>query len=403
MLLLLLTACITLLTSAQASSNIAGAWYYGWHATQGAPVSNISWDKYNTMYYSFAITTSCVNNISLAGSDGWLLPAFVSEAHAHGVEAHISIGGWDGGIYFSSDVATAENRTAFVKTVVDFVEMYDLNGVNFDWEFPNDQGIGCNTFNSDDTANFLSFLQELREDYTGSRITISAAVLRTPFRDSDGNPSTDVSGFAKVLDYIAIMNYDVWSSWSPVVGPNAPLNDSCVNSSEQRGSAVSAVKAWTSAGMPIDKIVLGVPSYGHSYSVKPSDAFVSGTKTLAAYPSFNASNQPAGDAWDDTGSADSCGIYHGPGGSFNFRGLIDGGFLNSKGTTAQGIYYRFDSCSQTPYVYNETSEVMISYDNAESFTAKGTFIKNTGLLGYAMWEAGGDYNHILIDAINSAM
>ncbi|KAG0707044.1 glycoside hydrolase family 18 protein [Suillus ampliporus] len=408
--LLLLAASLTLLSSAQASPgvirsyvpNVAGAWYAGWHATNGYPLSDVSWDKYNTMYYSFATTTSDVNSLSLEESDGSLLPDFVSEAHAHGVEAHIAIGGWGGSIYFSSDVATAENRTAFVKTVVDFVENYGLDGVNFDWEYPNHQGIGCNIVNSDDTANFLSFLQELREDGTGSNITLSAAVSVTPFRDSNGNPSTDVSGFAEVLDYIAIMDYDVWGSWSPAVGPNAPLNDSCATSSEQQGSAVSAVKAWSNAGMPIDQIVLGVASYGHSYSVKPSDAFVSGTKTLAAYPPFDASNQPKGDAWD-VGSVDACGNYQGSGGAFDFWGLVDGGFLNSEGTTAQGIYYRFDSCSQTPYVYNETSEVMISYDNADSFTAKGTFIKDFGLLGYAMWQAGGDYHDILIDAINNAV
>ncbi|KAG1890240.1 glycoside hydrolase family 18 protein [Suillus subluteus] len=403
MLLLLLAASLTLLSSAYASKpEVAGAWYTGWHATEGYPLSDVSWDKYNTMYYSFAITTSNVNSISLEGSNGWLLPAFVSEAHAHGVEAHISIGGWDGGIYFSSNVATAENRTTFVNTVIDFVKQYDLDGVNLDWEYPNEQGIGCNIVNSNDTANFLSFLQELRKDC--SNLTISAAVSVTPFRDSNGNPSTNVSAFAEVLDYIAIMNYDIWGSWSSAVGPNAPLDDSCASSSEQQGSAVSAVKAWSNAGMPVDQIVLGVPSYGHSYSVNSSDAFVPGTKMLTAYPTFNSSNQPVGDAWDNsTGSVDSCGVYQGSGGTFNFWGLVDGGFLNSEGTTAQGIYYRFDSCSQTPYVYNETSEVMISYDNAESFTAKGTFIKNTGLLGYAMWEAGGDYNNILVDAINGAV
>ncbi|KAG2127519.1 glycoside hydrolase family 18 protein [Suillus clintonianus] len=402
MLLLLAVASFTLLSSAHASaSKVAGAWYAGWHATNGYPLSEVSWDKYNTMYYSFASTTSDVNSLSLQDSDGSVLPQFVSEAHAHGVKAHIAIGGWGGSVYFSSDVATAKNRTAFVNTVIDFVEEYDLDGVNFDWEYPNKQGIGCNIVNSDDTANFLSFLQELREDC--SNITISAAVSVTPFRDSNGNPSTDVSAFAKVLDYIAIMDYDIWGSWSTAVGPNAPLNDTCAKSSEQQGSAVSAVKAWSNAGMPVDQIVLGVPSYGHSFSVKPSDAFVSGTTTLAAYPAFDASNQPAGDAWDATGSVDACGNYEGSGGTFNLWGLVDGGFLNSEGTTADGIYYRFDSCSQTPYVYNETSEVMISYDNAESFTAKGTFIKNTGLLGYAMWQAGGDYNNILIDAINSAV
>lgn len=52
-----------------------------------------------------------------------------------------------------------------------------------------------------------------------------------------------------------------------------------------------------------------------------------------------------------------------------------------------------------PYVYNATSQVMVSFDDARSFEAKGEFIKNFGLRGYAMWEAAGDYKDILIDAI----
>jgi GH18 family chitinase len=35
--------------------------------------------------------------------------------------------------------------------------------------------------------------------------------------------------------------------------------------------------------------------------------------------------------------------------------------------------------------------------------AKGNYIKNTGLAGFAMWEAGGDYYDILLDAIRSGM
>lgn len=51
---------------------------------------------------------------------------------------------------------------------------------------------------------------------------------------------------------LGIMNYDIWGSWSSTVGPNAPLNDSCAPT--QDGSAVSAVKAWTSAGFPADQV-----------------------------------------------------------------------------------------------------------------------------------------------------
>ena len=46
---------------------------------------------------------------------------------------------------------------------------------------------------------------------------------------------------------------------------------------------------------------------------------------------------------------------------------------------------------------------MISFDNAQSFAAKGQYIEETGLRGFEMWEAGGDYNDILLDAINEAV
>lgn len=55
-----------------------------------------------------------------------------------------------------------------------------------------------------------------------------------------------------------------------------------------------------------------------------------------------------------------------------------------------------------PYVYNKTSEVMVSFDNAQSFAAKGSYIEDIGLRGFAMWEAGGDYNDILLDSIREA-
>lgn len=146
------------------------------------------------------------------------------------------------------------------------------------------------------------------------------------------------------------MNYDVWGSWSPNVGPNSPLNDTCAVAAQQQGSAVFAVKAWTDAGMPANQIVLGVPTYGHSFNVAPSAAFASGEKELVAYPSFNATNQPLGDAWDNAGSVDACGVFEGSGGTYNFWSLIDDGFLTKEGKAAPGIYYRYDTCGQTVHI-----------------------------------------------------
>ncbi|KAF7355625.1 Chitinase [Mycena sanguinolenta] len=389
------------------SSKIATAWYAGWHAPgQAVPslaLSQVSWEKYTHLTYSFAETTADVREVSLSGSDPELLPSFVATAHAHGVKAKVSVGGWTGSLFWSSNVATAQNRTLFVKTLVDFATKYDLDGLDFDWEYPNVQGIGCNTIDVNDTANFLAFIQELRADPVGSKLILSAATSLSPFADANGDPSTDVSGFAKVLDYIAVMNYDVNGPWSAAVGPNAPLRDSCAPADFQAGSAVDAVAAWTAAGMPLDKIVLGVASYGHSFSVAKSDAFVKGSKTqLALYPPFNASNAPAGDSWDDQPGVDEGGNFESQGGVIDFWGLIQQGYLTETGVPVTGVPFIFDNCTQTPYVYNGTTEVMISFDNARSFAVKGEYIKSKGLGGFAMWEAGGDFNDILLDSIREA-
>ncbi|KAL1680744.1 glycoside hydrolase family 18 protein [Schizophyllum commune] len=380
------------------SSKVATAWFAGWHTntTPSFTLDDVSWDKYTKLTYSFA-ETAPDGSLDLGNSNATLLPEFVARAKQNNVTPAVSIGGWAGSRFFSSAVATPENRTAYVKTVVDFAKQYELPAIDFDWEYPNNQGLGCNVISANDTANFLAFLQELKADEFGATLQLSAATAINPFMDETGSPSTNVTAFAEVFDYIAIMNYDLWGTWSASVGPNAPLNDSCAAPENQQGSAVSAVTAWNDAGMPLDKIVLGVPAYGHSFAVNKTSAF-NGTE-LALYPAFNATGFPKGDSWDDEPGVDTCGNKTNQGGVINFWGLVDQGYLGCDGQPEDDVPYLFDDCSKTAYVYNTTTEVLISYDSEESFQAKGEFIQTKGLRGFAIWEAGGDYEDILLDAI----
>ncbi|RPD58688.1 chitinase [Lentinus tigrinus ALCF2SS1-6] len=382
------------------SSLVSAAWYAGWHSDD-FPLTAVSWSKYTHMTYSFAETTPDVHVLSLNGSNPGVLPKFVETAHKNGVKALVSVGGWTGSLYYSTAVGSAANRTAFVKTITNLAQKYNLDGIDFDWEYPGTQGIGCNAINPNDTTNFLSFLKQLRADPVGKKLILTAATSIFPWVGPDGNRLEDVSGFAKQLDWIAVMNYDIWGSWSTAVGPNAPLNDTCASPDNQQGSAVSSVAQWTAAGMPANQIVLGVASYGHSFHVNESVA-ISKSGSLNSYPAFDADQQPIGDKWDDAAGTDECGNASGPGGNFDFWGLVDNGFLTSNGTVAPNIDYKFDSCSQTAYVYNATSSIMVSFDDARAFESKGKFIKSKKLRGFAMWEAGGDYKDILLDSIRAA-
>lgn len=100
-------------------------------------------------------TTPDVRVLSLEGSNPAVLPEFVREARKNvrfisspyriihtgralivslvqRVKALISVGGWTGSRYFSTAVATPQNRTAFVRTVIGFVQKYNLDGVDFE-------------------------------------------------------------------------------------------------------------------------------------------------------------------------------------------------------------------------------------------------------------------------------
>jgi chitinase len=74
------------------------------------------------------------------------------------------------------------------------------------WEYPGKQGIGCNVVSSDDSANFLLFLRTLRAQEGAQNIIVSAAVADSPFVGPDGTPLSNVSEFAKVLDYIGTLS-----------------------------------------------------------------------------------------------------------------------------------------------------------------------------------------------------
>ncbi|KAJ3572245.1 hypothetical protein NP233_g3226 [Leucocoprinus birnbaumii] len=389
-------------SNSTAGNKLATGWYPSWVSDKFAP-SQIPWNKYSALTYSFVVTTGDSSFFNLT-DDPSTFQEFVSQAHAHNVKALVSVGGWTGSRFFSSSVATPENRTAFASALIDFATKNKLDGIDFDWEHPNTDGMGCNTKSPNDSANFLEFLKEVRQKAPqGFQLTAATAI--TPFKGPDGNPMSDVSGFAQVLDRIAVMAYDVYGPFSETAGPNAPLQDSCAPTKDQLGSGTSAVKAWTNAGFPANQIALGVPSYGHGFTVA-SSAIGGDAQKLAEFPAFDKNLVPPGTGETaDMKSTDACGAVSGPGGSFMYNDMVNRGMINAQGTSAaSGLLYQFDNCSQTAYIYNSTSQVFISYDNTDTYKAKGNFIKEQNLAGFAMWTIDTDTpDGTLADAIRSTM
>ena len=106
-------------------------------------------------------------------------------------------------------MATAQNRQTFATNLLATYNQYGLDGIDIDWEYPGQPGNDGNVVSQGDSANFLSFLQLLRQTLPPSA-KITAAAMTVPWADAQGRPMKDMSAFGQVLDWILIMNYDTW-------------------------------------------------------------------------------------------------------------------------------------------------------------------------------------------------
>ncbi|CEL63740.1 Chitotriosidase-1 OS=Homo sapiens GN=CHIT1 PE=1 SV=1 [Rhizoctonia solani AG-1 IB] len=248
-----------------ASSNaemkpFVATYFPDWTGDEFSP-EKVDFKRFAWIDFAFAVPDENRQLTFTSDSSEDLLSRLVKSAHAHGSRVKLSIGGWTGSRYFSSAVSTDANRRELVNNTIQMYKKFNLDGIDLDWEYPGVQGAGNNQVSPQDSARFLTFLQLLRSQLPESA-KLTAATQVTPFAGPDGRPLANVSEFAKVLDWILIMNYDIWGA-SPTPGPNAPLRDGCHNSTQPDASASASVAAWTAAGFPPHQITLGLPSYGY--------------------------------------------------------------------------------------------------------------------------------------------
>ncbi|MFD2202522.1 glycoside hydrolase family 18 protein [Shivajiella indica] len=272
----------------------------------------------------------------------------------------ISIGGWTWSKGFSDAVLTEESRKKFTESAIDYLIRHQLDGLDFDWEYPGYPG-DDNPYRVEDRENFVLMLKSVREalDSLGkvNNTYYLSTIATGGFKEYvDVN---DLGEAQKYLDFINIMTYDFTGVFKPMTGHHTNLSTSEVGGR----SAENAVIDHVAAGVPVEKLVMGIAFYGKAWkSVNPKD---------------NGLSQPA-TGWRN----------------FPYREIEL--FLED-----DNYAKKWDSLSNASYLWNERDSIFVTYESPASIHEKIAFIKNKGMGGVMFWEYHEDSDsRTLLNAIH---
>ncbi len=240
----------------------------------------------NVINYAFANVGS-TGSLTVASPS--TLSAVSTKAKVNNAKIFISVSGLAAD--FKNMANTSAGRNVFVSQIMNVVRLYNLDGVDIDWEFPRtDDGTD---------VSYAAFMKELSDScHTNAKYYLSAAITAGKYAGVIRDAISSNLWINNIVDFFNIMAYDDFSTTVPYKHhSDLALAQICLN-------------YWVGTrGMPASKAVLGIPAYG-----RPSG--ITQTGTVLTYNTITSG----------TGSA-----------------LLDSAVVTAGGFTNYTIYYNGQS------------------------------------------------------------
>ena len=264
----------------------------------------------------------------------WPWTDVINAAHNKGVKVIMCVTNFTGP-QIKVLISNSAYKQNFFNNVKNIIQQYNLDGVNIDFEALNtaDRGSQINGFMTDLTTFIHTNLPYREVSFAGPIINWGG---------------WDLPGLVKACDYVFIMGYDFYGSWSPTSGPSSPLTGGTYNVTS--GLTSSSFGYGGALAANSGKLILGVPYFGNIWSTKTNSAYSDTIKYL---------------------------------GSTKFR-------TEMPNSQVYGLLW--DSKSQTPWFFYKQDTVYIQtwFDTDSSLGLKYDLAKKYNLMGVGMWALGQD-------------
>ena len=226
----------------------------------------------------------------------------------------LSIGCWGSG-RFSEMASDPLKRKSFARDCARIVKESGLDGIDIDWEYPG-SGLAGISSSPDDKTNFTLLMRDLRTSLGKRKLLTIASVCNADY--------IDFKAVLPYLDYVNVMSYDMGTQQTH----HAALYRSVYSG---HCTADEAVRKHIDAGVPRQKIVMGMPFYGRG---------------VEGYVPYREGESSDVEFWDDT--------------------------------------------AKVPMILDSLGNMLFGYENARSIAEKCRYIVSGGLRGGMYWEYNAD-------------
>ncbi|RAO73094.1 uncharacterized protein BHQ10_009106 [Talaromyces amestolkiae] len=324
-------------------------------------ITQIDTTAYTHIHMSFAtLNTDFSYNLSSVGSQWEDFLALTD------VKRILTVGGWsfstDASSYdiFRQAVSSSANRQTLITNTIDLLEQWDLDGIDWDWEYPGEPDIpGIPADTDSDAQNFFLFLFELSQQMLVS--TPDKSLSTTAPSSFWYMKAIPIEAISKVVDYIVLMTYDLHGQWdwnnthTDVGCPSGGCLRSHVNLTE----TISSMSMITKAGVSSDKVVIGLANYARSFQMTEAGCYTP----------------------DCTFTGPDSGAV--PGNCTQTAGYISNAELLSIAEDNSAYTYLDTEANAYIQVWNDTQ--WASYMDSDIAASRTGLYKGMNFLGTAMW------------------
>ncbi|KAF4547344.1 putative glycosyl hydrolases family 18 protein 4 [Elsinoe fawcettii] len=232
-------------------------------------VSQIEREKYSHIHYSFAKLKPDSFEVDITDIED----DFYAFVEMRDFKRILTFGGWafstspDSYSIFRSMVKP-ENIDRATSTIANFVVQHDLDGVDIDWEYPSATDIpGIPAGQPSEGLEFSNFLGLLRNKLPKRSVSIA---LPSGYWYLKVLPVIEI---VQHVDYAVYMTYDYHGLWDfgNRWSQSGCVNGDCLRSHVNMTETMESLALITKAGVPSNKIVVGITSYGRGFHMESSN------------------------------------------------------------------------------------------------------------------------------------